>query len=506
MFLRGEQNLRKFAGASLFLAAAACLSFLAARVYYAISFVTPYMMVTTGCEEESLFSIWKFTRHEAVYADLHRIPFAASDFNWGYYYFYGSIARACLQWLHLGAIWIPTIGRLITLAFTLATGGVFWLALRKFTHAGFFAGRAAALAWCVIAAVSPLVGFWSITTRPDMGALAFETAGLYLTICYFRRQDGRLPVAAALLFYAAWAFKQSSVTMLAGSALALLLLKRGRAFLFLSGIWSALVAITLVAGGDIYRQCIFFPQAHCLLLARTGLRNAWLAGLRNPFLVPAAAAVLFMGWRRWRSRSAVPMETGLTLVVLFSCGFALITACKTGAVTNYYIPAAWAAMLAFALFSERLDARGEMAVIAICSWLLIAGVWRGHLFYGPDYRYSNSIHQAVAEKLIHLPGPVLVSERYSNLPWVQPFPPHFVLGPTYGSDRDAGMVYEHGGWEGLLAEGYFGTVVTEQGAYLAPELVIPPVLLAKYELADEFKDAHTDFKFYRLRRARTPTP
>jgi hypothetical protein len=489
---RAERFLRKIAGASLILAASACLVLLILRVFSAISFVNPYMIVTTGLEEGSLLSLWKFTQHQAVYSDPRRIPFSTSDFNWGYYFFYGSVSKVCLKLLHLDTIWIATIGRLITLVFTFATGGVLWLALRKFANAGFFMNRAIALAWCLIAATSPLVGLWSITTRPDMGALAFETAGLYVMMRCLRKKDVCHVIGAALLFYAAWAFKQSSVTMLTGSALALLLLKRWRVFFLLSGIWWFLVIVTLVAGGPIYRECLFYPQAHCPLLFDVGLDNASMAILRNPFLLPCFAAIIFSQWERLRLNAVEPIEVGSTLAVMSSFCFGLVTSCALGAVTNYYIPAAWVTMFAFALMSERINSQLlKMAGIVICSWLLIAGIARAHVDYGYGYRYSDAIHRVIAEKLSHLPGPVIASEPYANLPWMHRESPYFVIDPMNERDRAAGGPFERGGWVGLAEEGYFGTMVTDGGRSLAPDL------LNKYELVDEYMDALSDDKFYR---------
>ena len=169
---QSERNLSKLAEVSLFLAAAACLILFLVRVYYAISFVTPSMLATTGDEWECLFPVWKFTQHQAIYTDPHRIPFAVSLYNWGFYFFYGLITDALLHLLRLDDIWISTIGRLISVVFTFMAGGIFCLALRDFVKAGLFTHSLARWAWCLIAVLSPLIGFWSISVRPDVGALA----------------------------------------------------------------------------------------------------------------------------------------------------------------------------------------------------------------------------------------------------------------------------------------------------------------------------------------------
>jgi hypothetical protein len=513
---KAEDSLRKAAHVSLLFAAGACVVFWLLRVWHAISFVTPYMMVTTGGEEVAFFPIWMFTQHHAVYVDPHRIPYTYSCYNWLFYYLYGWITRTSLNLLHLDAIWIPTVGRLISIAFTLLTGGVIYLTLWDFVKTGFFANKPARMAWTLIAALSPVVGFLSLSVRPDIGALACEAAGLYLVLRYLRRQRVRWVVFAALLFYSAWAFKQTSVTMLTGSALTLLLLRRWRAFATLSGIWWSMAIVTLIAGGANYRESVLFSQQHLPFFVHMAYGNAWIAGQRNPFLLPCFAAILFLAWqgfRLLRSRQIGPgpiesrpaeselaestlaqagqIELAVTVTVLFSFCFTLITSSKLGASSYYYMPAAWATMLGVALKWEQINARLAMVCLIACSALLIGGIVRGHTFYGDDYRYTDSVHRAVAEKLNHLPGPAFVMEDYSNLPWVQRFPPNFILGFEYEADRSAGVSCEGGGWEVLASNGYFGTLVSYQ------DDTFSAALLQKYQLADEYKDANFDYKFYR---------
>jgi hypothetical protein len=491
MSQRAEEGLQKFAQISLLLAACACLVFWLLRVGHAISFVTPYMMITTGGEEVALFPIWKFVQHQVVYADPHQIPFAYSNYNWAFYLFYGWIASTCLHLLSLDAIWIPTIGRVISVFLTLLTGGVFYFALRDFVKAGFFAKQPAKWAWILIVTLSPLVGFFSVSVRPDIGALAFEAAGLYLVLWYLRKPKIRLIVVAALLFYMAWAFKQTSVTMLTGSALSLALFRRWRTFLTLSGVWWFLVLVTLIAGGPTYRESILLSQRNLPLQVQSGFGNALMAGEREPFFLPGLAAILFVSWRVLRLLRFKPIEATLALTVLFSFCFSLVTSSKLGASSYYFMPAAWTTMLGVALLWEQINSRWTLMCLAACSWLLIAGIAMGHTFYGADYRYTDSLHRAVAEKLSHLPGPVFVTEAYSDLPWVQRVPPNFVFGFEYEADYDAGVSFEGGGWEGLARAGYFGTLVTYR------DLAFPPALLEKYQLADEYKDTNEDYKFYR---------
>src|SRR5438045_9141407 len=46
-------------------------------------------VTTSGCEEEALFSLWRFAHGEAVYSDPTLLPYAISYFNWLFYLVYG---------------------------------------------------------------------------------------------------------------------------------------------------------------------------------------------------------------------------------------------------------------------------------------------------------------------------------------------------------------------------------------------------------------------------------
>jgi hypothetical protein len=498
------ESLNKVIVVSLALTAVACVSLWLVRTCYAISFVLPYTLLTTGCEEESIFSIWKFVAHQSVYTDPHRIPFASSYFNWGYYLIYGWVARACIYRFHLGDIWIPTIGRLVTIGCTFMTGATFRLALRFLAPGGMFARPLVAWSWTVIAALSPLVGFWSITVRPDVGALLFESAGLCAILAYLHKRNHAFIILAAILFYAGWAFKQSAVTVLVGSVVALLLLKRWRAFVILSGVWWLIVVVTLVAGGRVYRECILFSQAHLSLVLSVGLENVLKATLRNPLLLLSSAVILVSSLKNPSVLVSKPIELTIVSVALFSLFFYSVLCCKLGANTNYFIPVAWSAMLAVVPAFGRMNSRSILAGMTACSLFMLVGIV--HSLIGPsinnDFRYSESAHIALAERLARLPGPAFVTERYADLPWVQRDSPHFVLAYAYDTDREAGVSFEDGGWEGLAQDGYFGTIV--EASYVGPGFSllfdarsdIEPSLLLKYKMVDEYRDNYIDYKFY----------
>ncbi len=135
--------------------------------------------------------------------------------------------------------------------------------------------------------------------------------------------------------------------MLSGSVLALLLLKRWRAFLTISGIWWLLVIANLILGGPAYRESLLFSQRHLPMLLGAGLANSQIARLRYLFLPLGTAAIVGVTWRRARSVGLRPADPVVIATLLFSICFALVTSCISGATMSYYVPAAWVGCLAW---------------------------------------------------------------------------------------------------------------------------------------------------------------
>lgn len=191
-----------------------CLALLALRIAGAFSFRRPFLEVTSGCEEEALFSLWKVMVKEPLFTDWSYPPYAVSYYNWAFYWFYGLPWR----WLRTGvawdSAWLPSIARWMTLGFAFGSA---WLAGRIVSQRGWWPTNwrnAAKLAFCVLAVANPVTGFFAFTARPDVGSLFFELLGfLWLGAALADRRQGLL-YAGILALYFAWSFKQIAVCVL----------------------------------------------------------------------------------------------------------------------------------------------------------------------------------------------------------------------------------------------------------------------------------------------------
>lgn len=445
--------------------------------YYGIIYQAPRLGPTTGCEEEDLFSVWKFVQGLPVYTDPLQAPYTASCYNFGYYALYGFVAKLVMATFSINAVWLPTICRLTSLALGLIGCVLFFLALRFSDRAWRFWAPLLLILFCFAPVFEPICGMWAFTTRPDVGARTFELAGLILILRYLETRHFLLPFMAALAFYAAWSFKQANLSALGGVCLSLLILGQWRALLELAGLWSSLVAATLVIGGPVYRYNIIGLQLHFPLILSQELGFFFWALVRDPFI---PMLMIIMGYMCWKAPASIfrrPLELTLLLTSLVALLLVVATIGKTGSDINYFIPFATWAFLWFLFAADRVPARLLHAtqIVFSCLMILKVGFYFSHGLEVP----ASTAYQDLSQKLATLPAPILVSERGGNLPWIQSKPPYFVIPYSYDYETAAGIKHEYGGWEGLMKEGYFNTVAVDRGYPL------PADLLTRYKLASE---------------------
>jgi hypothetical protein len=168
-------------------------------------------------------------------------------------------------------------------------------------------------------------------------------------------------------------------------------------------------------------------------------------------------------------------DNPLRLIVTFSFAWCLLLSMKQGSGDYYFLGASLLGTLWVVQMWGDLQNRPLVAVAfaAGLSFQLLAVTLvltgRAGVIADAD---EQQRHSQLAEALDPLPAPVLVGERFGNLPWIQRKPPHFVYGYTYFFDRAAGRQYERGGLAGLIREHYFKTIVlrnpnvpSDQGAF-----------------------------------------
>lgn len=479
-----------FAATMAWLCVSLTLGLMATRFVFAISLNEPLLTVTSGAEEESSFALWKYVHNQPVYSDPTRIPFAASYYNWLFYSVYGEIERLTLGVFRLNEAWLPTIGRFISLIFAI-TGAV--LAHKTFVGAG--AGARIdrfklSWAWALFVFFGPLIGFWAMSINPELPGMVLVVAGTLV----FLRLRHRRPMAATLLCVAfscaAWSFKQSHLT-LAGALGLFLLLRRDWLPLALAiSIHVAVFGVTLALGSAEYRHLVLLQNTDVTFTAAQLVRNflnftvKFGPGIGGSVIV--AYLCLVSAGKRWHHIYSDDRLLFSICGVVAATFLSIPPSAKIGAAENYYFILSYFVVL---MIVAMLNYRPFLAAHPRWAFPVLGSGWSANAIATAmvllgitgviSVRDRHLVHVQQRTCIENLEGPLYSSDPYLALPWITNSTPNFVTAYNYAADRSAGRNFERGGIGGLIAEGYFGTLV------IAPEqATVDGASLDRYEVRD----------------------
>lgn len=434
------------------------------RVTSEMSFPEPVHRPTTGAEEEALFSIWKVTQHQPVFVDPLQIPYSGVVFNWLFFFSYGAVASLFTNGLHFDSAWIPSIARFLTLLATFAGAVVFlWIAEEQQLWPQHWS-RWEKVSIAAIVLCNPVAGFFIFSARPDMAALLFELVGLLLFLRFLRAHNWALLVYATIALFCAWSFKQTSAFVVLGICLWLGLSRKLRELMIVIVITASLYIAAVAIGGVNYTHAILESQHSCEFHFSFAVANLITACGRAPLLplgLGVWIAALFSREPTWRNRTRSPLA--VVFVVCFFCY--LVIAAKEGAGSNYFItPSVLGALWLIGSWAEESNRKRSLilcrlVLLVLCLQLANAG----GIIYARS-RTDRAVaeherHRDLARELTLLEAPILVGERFDNLPWIQRKPPHFVYAYMYAFDRRAGRPFAAGGLAGLIRDRYFRSIV-----------------------------------------------
>ncbi|QEH37576.1 hypothetical protein OJF2_61670 [Aquisphaera giovannonii] len=378
-------GLRAFVLAICLVPAAAAIGTLAVRTGSALSPAGLYL-ATSGGEPVSMYNVLKLQRGLPLYQDPRDPPFYPTTlYNAGFYAFY---AAATWPWRHDTAAVVPAM-RLVSLGLqALGVGASMALALlawnrRRSPRAAGWAGLAMALA-AVATCFGPLLGWWTVTTRPDIGAAAFAGIGLVVMIGL----GGRRPLAAAAIagacLAAAWSFKQSCVLIAGGMVLAAIWQRRYAVAAMLMLPSALVVAAFLAILGPDYRANVLWATSLSAFSLANLARMASLLAVKGGLpLLASAAALPFLGRAGWMRREERATLVACWLTTLLG---GLVTSCRTGSEANYFFEL-WFVVVLLVMAGVRLlwdaaesaasPARVRRARPALAALGLMVAAWAG---------------------------------------------------------------------------------------------------------------------------------
>jgi hypothetical protein len=412
---------------------------------------------TSGCEEESFYTVWRVNHGLAAYVDSSAPPYSTAYFNWLFYKIYGAASAG-----HPDEE-IPHWGRLCTL---LGAALAFLLSGWALTEAV----TLNRLAWGVLAAgalwSSGLFGWWLFTMRPDIWALTLEIGSVAWFLAIYPRRRWLAAIGGVGLAYLAWSFKQSNVSAV-GTLFLFLAWRRERSLATtVAGLFIFLDAVTLIVGGHFYRANLAAAAGSFdSLLGWVNLLHA--AGRTLPLMIlPVYALGLWLGDGRQPWSGAAPIAVQFAMIGLLVSGIlAFAASFKLGASYNYYFSAAFFATLLGVHSRHALQSRTFLRVgdgllaAALAGAVTIAGLQLSGRLGTLSLATANAVLTQRLEVWEKLPSPRFSDDRRLAMPWLNPGLPLFIPAYNYPADRARHRPFQHDGIGGLIRDGYFAALL-----------------------------------------------
>ncbi len=406
-------------------------------------------VTTTGGEESCIYSVWKLVNGFPLYEDPRTAPFAITLYNFLFYWVYavgGFVFGGSGQEL----MFAGRVASLLVAALGAVGQYLFLCSLwpRVATRRLRFAVWAAAISvW-----FGPLVGWWTLSFRPDLLALAAATWGCWSYSRYLSSGRVVFLLACGLLFFAGWGAKQSVIALAAGTFLHMLSRKdRLRGIFFMIAPFVLLAAISLLVGGNDYRlNIVWGPSINDYAVHRT-LRTAVVAFAVLPFAWLVGPALTVSGWLGRKSSVsesfAEPQRLQyLLLLALASMFLSVVTSAKDGSSQNQWLESMLAmsswALYALGSFGPFRSIVVGIVNVSVVPTILLLGLQAmfpqglGGIFSWTTLRIDEAAasSRAMAAAIVQsAPLPLFTTDHVLSLPWHSTGGRHpaSVLDPIY---------------------------------------------------------------------------
>jgi hypothetical protein len=203
-----------------------------------------------------------------------------------------------------------------------------------------------------VAWFGPTTSWWVVTVRPDIAASALEVLALYVVMRDWDRLRIRSVAVAGVVFFAAWCFKQSALSLFLGTCVLIALHRRWTALLILAGTCGLSIALVLSTGSENYRENVLAAPALAPWKWTTGVGNAASIFLSWGFLLILALSHL------WIRKVQVPPGRELfvpihcfSVILAVALALSTIAGSRVGSSRNYYF-SSWVAGMILVTFVE----------------------------------------------------------------------------------------------------------------------------------------------------------
>ncbi|MGE0446651.1 MAG: hypothetical protein AB7P99_15600 [Vicinamibacterales bacterium] len=363
---------------------------------------------TSGLEGVHINLVYRVASGISPYHDLSTDATSAI-YNVGFYAVYGALA---------GVLGMSPSGLLGLRVVTLLAGAAPAAALvavagQEQPHSS----RARRTAIAVVAIITPFTGWWLLTVRPDMLAVAFELTGFALIRASGRWRSPARALGAGAAFAAAFLMKQNAVGVLGAILVFLAVRREWKPALLIAALPLACLPAAALVGGPHFVQHTWFAPASTAFEAASWYRLLGEVAMTGGAAFIGLAAVTPRA--ALRRIDAVPIWLPVAVVVVL----ALPQLARVGAGRNYLIGAV--ALASVATWSGALGhtlagpARRRLLQAAVVAHVALALLYLLPLGIGTLRLPSSgeAVQRAYAAVAGEPAPPTLADTPWTWLPW-----------------------------------------------------------------------------------------
>jgi hypothetical protein len=512
---------------------AGTILFVATLAVFLVRFVAVVRMgdyYDAVCEGPPTYGIWKVQNGWPLYEGSDRQPYSVTLYNFGFYHLYANVLRV----VGVGGSEIVLGGRLLSALFGLAGCFLTYRLIARLADSGQWGWGRRWLVCCLVFFLwfgSASVSWFAIAVRPDMASLAVATAALLVYAGRLGPATVGRCLVAALLFYVAWALKQSTVGILTGACLHVALCERRlKPTIALVVPCALLMAATLAAGGEDYRINVIrlpaissfgwgadaeMPRPIIILLSLAANAFVW--------LYPLAGLAPYLATRRAEKpgghEEGAPYVALSALVVpaLVSSAWCFFAAFRDGSAKNtllegYLTTGALTATLLLRRLNERRRKAAWLEGVVMPFAVLAMSVFPlaqlaffdrlGNLTIDSAAGYAKM--STFVGHMKQLPKPIFIEDSQLSLPWFSTDNryPAYTLDVYLMVDAKNKGWYKDGGFDSLVRQRAFASLLLKRG------LVTPQVAREAGYRREEFPPGvdSLGFELYRLPDGPVPEP
>ena len=220
--------------------------------------------LTGGIEDEGLLAIWLtknsnfFQNHYLFFPKIENFDnkiFNLFQYNWLWYIANSYLVALFENIFSLSDEYFANLVRVNNLIFSIVSLVILYLIFLKQKIS-----RKINFIFCFFIIFGPLIGFWSMSAKPDMAYLVFEIFAIYLIIKNINKLNLKNVLFITFVLYLSWSMKQTSI-ITSIAFFIYLILKKNKIIFFYCFSFLTLIIVTFIVGGETYISNLLWLNA-----------------------------------------------------------------------------------------------------------------------------------------------------------------------------------------------------------------------------------------------------